>query len=525
MAQQYSARRVASLAVAVCLGVSCHGLRQPRASSGRTTWSAETGQASVRFDLEWPESFRTATGHHALWLFAKYRVNGGPWWPGRLVAVRDSGPDPLLIELSEDSLGAFLARRDIGRGLLVRRGLHLQWRPGGDAIPEAAGTRVETRLLALEMVYVPAGPFSLGDGDVADLAGHFRRSGQGGPFRIGPGDTIVLGQDSLSGLSNNNAFGMRIPTPFPDRPTSIPDDFNDASRVSLPPAFPTGVSAFYVMEHELTQEMYATFLNLLTPTQRAARNPAPPARPMLHGYSISMVPPFVAFQPDEPVAYISWPDAAAFADWAGLRPLTELEYEKAARGSGEPIPGAFAWGSTLIARQRYSLSERDTPDEQIRNWAVGVGNAAYEGTMGHPGPSCASCLSRALPVTAFDAIGTRADRGVSPVGVSALSGNLFERVVTVGHPAGRRFDGMPGDGILAANGDANGPAVASWPGAIRDTGGYHVATAVGTGLRGGSFVSSVLRLRISDRALAATPIEGRFPTIGIRMARTAPPVR
>ena len=32
------------------------------------------------------------------------------------------------------------------------------------------------------------------------------------------------------------------------------------------------------------------------------------------------------------MTYISWPDLLAYADWAALRPITELEYEKAARG-------------------------------------------------------------------------------------------------------------------------------------------------------------------------------------------------
>src|SRR5208283_4202281 len=46
--------------------------------------------------------------------------------------------------------------------------------------------------------------------------------------------------------------------------------------------------------------------------------------------------------------YSYWLDAAAYAAWAGLRPYTELEYEKAARGPITPVNGEYAWGSTGI---------------------------------------------------------------------------------------------------------------------------------------------------------------------------------
>jgi len=90
-----------------------------------------------------------------------------------------------------------------------------------------------------------------------------------------------------------------------------------------------------------------------------------------------------------------------------------------------------------------------------------------------------------------------------------MSGNLYERAVTVGNSTGRSFTGVHGDGSLDGNGDAN---VSNWPG----------TDAAGAGFRGGYWSDEATDLRVSGRYGAAFTLANRYYYLGCRVVRSSP---
>ena len=187
--------------------------------------------------------------------------------------------------------------------------------------------------------------------------------------------------------------------------------------------------------------------------------------------------PFVA-------CHLLWPSAAAYADWACLRPMTELEFEKYCRGTLPAVNSEYAWGTTSIAINPYSLVNAGQSNETIQdNYNVTAGNAMYQSTY--------STINGPVRVGVFAAHSSNTGRvtsGCSYWGIMELSGNLHELCVSLDNSTGRSFTGLHGDGYIGNTGNCD---VNLWPG----------ANAVGTIRRGGGWDSPNYRLMVSDRSL------------------------
>ncbi|KPK42836.1 MAG: hypothetical protein AMK72_13985 [Planctomycetes bacterium SM23_25] len=285
--------------------------------------------AVVRFDIAWDSSWRDKTNHDAAWVFFKVRADGkADWQHIRLAADKvlnptgcghEKGPTALefIVPDGDDGFtGMFVRRAAKGKGALSARGITAVWDfTANKGITK--DTKVSMRAFGIEMVYVAEGPFYLGSGG-AEVNGFYMYtdgSQHTQPYRVTSAGAIPTGR------GNGRLWA---------RKGAQPEDGGE-----IPAAFPNGYTAFYCMKRHITWNQYAGFLNTLTAAQAAARCPEERRRVIRSGE-----PPNCTYSAARRGAAkgLSWADCAAWAAWAALRPMTELEWEKAIRGPREPVP-------------------------------------------------------------------------------------------------------------------------------------------------------------------------------------------
>ena len=222
--------------------------------------------------------------------------------------------------------------------------------------------------------------------------------------------------------------------------------YNGDQQGPIPASFPKGYRAFYIMKYELTQGQYADFLNGLPDGWTYTRAPIAGKGYYKKRGGIRLEDgKYQTESPDRPMNFVSFMDGLAYTDWAALRPITELEYEKAARGTATAIPGEFVWGTSNYDRlERYVQADAE----------LGTENAWDESQLTDE---------------------TRPVFGASFYWVMDLSGSVWEKVITIGNPVGRQFEGSHGDGRLRF-GHATNP---DWPKSDDEEGGF--------GYRGGGY--------------------------------------
>ncbi len=264
------------------------------------------------------------------------------------------------------------------------------------------------------------------------------------------------------------------------------------TTVTIPAEYPKGTNAFYCMKYEISQGQYADFLNHISSTQATNRFPNKNGSDR-HTISESGGV-YSASAPERACSYLLWTDVAAYLDWACLRPMSELEYEKACRGTQAFVADEYAWGSATHPVTPSGTTNTDQYDEGgTAGSYCNINNTYTEGTMRCGWPEG----------------GSRTLAGATAYGIMEMTGNVWEMVIACTDAGGRSYTGVVGDGVLAANGDQN---QSFWP--------ANSTTGLGVGLRGGIYDDARALGRVSARNFCPMNDTFRWADLGGRGLRT-----
>jgi formylglycine-generating enzyme required for sulfatase activity len=416
-----------------------------------TVLNAANGLADIRFDLSWDNSWHntwpenggalTITNWDAAWVFVKFRSSGGHWQHAILNASGHVATGGTQIETGANPagqpVGAFVHRAADGNGTLICPAMSLKWNYAATGL---GGTNaVDVSVHAIEMVYIPQGAFYVGSGG-SEAGAFYAGTNPAQPYQITSEAEITVGTNGLY-HANNGGYGGDWLGP-------------------IPAAFPKGYNAFYLMKYEISQGQYTDFLNFLDPGLATTY--------FMNSYgsyrnTISQTGMVYACDaPDRACNNLFGPDLPVYLKWAALRPMDELEYEKACRGPVYPVPNEYPWGDTLM-----------TP---MTGFSGVDGSGTETATPTNANANLGS-ISGPVRVGIFaTATSGRHDAGASYYGVMNLGDNLTEIAVSVGDTTGRAFTNEPGDGN-------EWTPTSTWPTSASSYGG-------GFGMRGGGWQAS-----------------------------------
>jgi formylglycine-generating enzyme required for sulfatase activity len=336
------------------------------------SFNSETNEIS--FTLQWENSWSYLNLEpdltDAAWIFIKYAPNGGDNWYH--AEILDSTPIVNYVQLiSYDDLGLMVYKNDFATsGPFGPVTLTLELAP-------MTGGYQDFKVFATEMVFIDRGDFYAGDGV---SPGRFYKDGNNtSPWFIENENAIMRG----NGSGQFNQQGS----------SNVQD---------LSVDFPKGWDSFWCMKYKITAQQYMDFLNCLSRTQQNTRTKAD-----LSGITASnkyVMTDSPSVQDRNPIAcdvnigtgaiefyvdmddtnppnspndganvvlnHLTPEDILAYFDWSGLRPMTELEYEKICRGQDvPPLAGEYAWGTDTY-NAAGAISNGGTMSEATAN--VGI---------------------------------------------------------------------------------------------------------------------------------------------------------
>ncbi len=484
--------------IKVLMSILLGGLMSLHANNVTLSNPTVAGQ-NLSFKISWDNSWNTnyePNNNDAVWVFVKYQDCATQLWSHALLSTISgdhTAASPLQVDAVTDGKGVFIRRSAFGGGNVSPTNITLKLN-----IP--AGT-YNYKIYGVEMVNVPTGTYTVGG--TGTEATKFNT-------------VAITASTQSSGLSAATIGGSSQP---------------------IPSTFPMGYNNFYCMKYEITQQQYVDFLNSLTYTQQQARVDIAPnsaaGTPALNSNGTSAsknrnhimiatagnnsaLPAVFACGATTVTGYsngddaenvpcnkLSTLDVLAYLDWAALRPMTEMEFEKVCRGPMAPVANEYAWGSTDINQAYYyvsngSVANKDMPNETYTTVYNGPCNGSVNSSDVNYGPLRAG-------IFATNSSG-RVSSGAAYYGAMEMSGNVWETCISTRVAEGIAFNGSLGDGELSTTGDANAN---TWP----------VGTN-GRALRGCSWVSAdFTQYRTADRTQSSYTTTTRVYTIGGRGVR------
>jgi len=524
-------------------------------SNVRLLNQSDTGDTIViEFDISWSNSWNDSTNHDGAWVFFKFKnTNTSPATFGH-IELKTAGTNPsgfsqgslggsqyssIDLVVPDDKKGVLIIPNQFGSGSINQTDVQVVWDYAhesalGDSTISDGSTYADA--IGIEMVYIPEGGFFVGDGTDGSAA-------SSAAFEYGRDSSLPIPINSENGLSfTDDTAGAPY---YNSSGGSL--EFTDGYTFNVSSSYPKGFRAFYLMKYEITEGQYVAFLNHLTRTAQNTRTAADVSTDTITNYYVmtnkstmtnrnSIQAPssgngtlspitFLTDRSDRATGYLGLGDMLAYLDWAALRPMTELEYEKAARGPVYPVNNEAAWGTTLLVQATSvsgGLGGEDGTETVLPATAhVNYNNITFTctGTCDtQTGPLRAGIFAKSTSTN-------REETGAGYYGNMELSGNILEVIVTIGNSHGLKFTGSHGDGTLTTASGFTGNATNSdWPGFDEANTSRGCRYASGMGARGGDWKSNAApqELSTSNRSNASATVTSRLSYGGGRGARTAP---
>lgn len=380
-------------------------------------------EIKINYDIQWDNSWRQGnTFYDGVWVFVKFRKANTTAWHHCTLKNSSLFGLNLTSIVTNDRIGTFVRRNTDGNGS-VNGSLHLMWNFTEDGV--TIDENVEVKVFGVEMVYIPSGGYYLGSG-----------GNESDPF--------------VEGVSTNPFLVKHFPSGVPVGKNPGELNTRDGNLTQkIPATFPYGYEALWTMKHEISEQIFIDFLNHIP--QTAAENIVTNIKDFNSMYSAYIIkgnhPEYTTTTPTMAMNSIAPGVFAAMADWMGLRPMTELEYEKISRGANvTPTPNEYAWGNTNLSFLKSAHIENAWKENE-KVTATSDANANLFET-GYLGPKRVGLFAR-------EGSSTRELSGATYYGVLNMSDNIGEWVVIARDDNYILNKNEHGDGELNFDGTTN----------------------------------------------------------------------